>query len=93
MAPPHPDSPDAVRELLERIAGSASVMLYRAEYGADGSYTCTQFVGAPLESLVGPIPPDLTPEEAWDACIHPDDAAGPRALSTAATCTTGSSST
>jgi diguanylate cyclase (GGDEF)-like protein len=73
VAPPHPDSPDAVRELLERIAGSASVMLYRAEYGPDGSYTCTQFGGAPLESLIGPIPPDLTPEEAWDACIHPDD--------------------
>ena len=41
----------------------------------DGSYVCNTFIGEGLESLLGPLPDDRTPEEAWEDAVHPDDRA------------------
>jgi diguanylate cyclase (GGDEF)-like protein len=63
----------ATTDVLRRVAGTVAIHLYEMEYLADGSYVCNTFIGEGLESLLGPLPPDRTPEDAWEDAIHPDD--------------------
>ncbi len=65
----------ATTDVLRRVAGTVAIHLYEMEYLADGSYVCNTFIGEGLESLLGPLPADRTPEEAWDEAVHPDDRA------------------
>src|SRR5262245_3763517 len=72
--------PDAERvrthaqtDLLQRIAGTVAIMLYEMELFEDGTFICHEFLG--LESLLGPIPPGLSPEQAYEDAVHPDDRA------------------
>jgi diguanylate cyclase (GGDEF)-like protein/PAS domain S-box-containing protein len=65
----------ATTDVLRRVAGTVAIHLYEMEYLADGSYVCNTFIGEGLESLLGPLPDDRTPEEAWDDAVHPDDRA------------------
>jgi diguanylate cyclase (GGDEF)-like protein len=58
-------------ELLRRIAGTVAIMLYEMKLWPDGSFECLTFVG--LETLIGPVPDGVTPEDAYDAAVHPDD--------------------
>ncbi len=58
-------------ELLRRIAGTVAVMLYEMKLWPDGRYECLTFVG--LETLIGPVPEGMSPEEAYDAAVHPAD--------------------
>lgn len=57
--------------LLRRIAGTVAIMLYEMELLPGGSFHCHEFVG--LETLIGPLPEGVTPDEAYDAAVHPDD--------------------
>jgi diguanylate cyclase (GGDEF)-like protein/PAS domain S-box-containing protein len=63
----------AAPDVLQRIAGTVAIHLYEMEIYADGSYACHAFIGAGLESLLGPTPEGMTHEEAWEAAVHPDD--------------------
>jgi diguanylate cyclase (GGDEF)-like protein/PAS domain S-box-containing protein len=63
----------ATTDVLRRVAGTVAIHLYEMEYLADGTYVCNTFIGEGLESLLGPIPDDRTPEEAWETAVHPDD--------------------
>jgi diguanylate cyclase (GGDEF)-like protein/PAS domain S-box-containing protein len=63
----------ATTDVLRRVAGTVAIHLYEMEYLADGSYVCNTFIGEGLESLLGPLPAERTPEEAWDDAVHPDD--------------------
>jgi diguanylate cyclase (GGDEF)-like protein/PAS domain S-box-containing protein len=63
----------AATDVLRRVAGTVAIHLYEMEYQPDGSYVCNTFIGEGLESLLGPLPEDRTPEEAWDEAVHPDD--------------------
>jgi diguanylate cyclase (GGDEF)-like protein/PAS domain S-box-containing protein len=63
----------ATTDILRRVAGTVAIHLYEMEYADDGSYVCNTFIGEGLESLLGPIPEDRTPEEAWEEAVHPDD--------------------
>jgi diguanylate cyclase (GGDEF)-like protein/PAS domain S-box-containing protein len=65
----------ATTDVLRRVAGTVAIHLYEMEYLADGTYVCNTFIGEGLESLLGPLPDDRTPEEAWEAAVHPDDRA------------------
>src|SRR5919204_1916875 len=65
----------AATDVLRRVAGTVAIHLYEMEYMADGSYVCNTFIGEGLESLLGPVPDDRTPEEAWEDAVHPDDRA------------------
>ena len=65
----------ATTDVLRRVAGTVAILLYEAEYLEDGSYHCNVFMGEGLESLLGPVPTDRTPEEAWEDAVHPDDRA------------------
>jgi diguanylate cyclase (GGDEF)-like protein/PAS domain S-box-containing protein len=65
----------AATDVLRRVAGTVAIHLYEMEYLEDGSYVCNTFIGEGLESLLGPLPEDRTPEEAWDDAVHPDDRA------------------
>jgi diguanylate cyclase (GGDEF)-like protein/PAS domain S-box-containing protein len=65
----------ATTDVLRRVAGTVAIHLYEMEYFADGSYVCNTFIGEGLESLLGPLPDDRTPEEAWEDAVHPDDRA------------------
>jgi diguanylate cyclase (GGDEF)-like protein/PAS domain S-box-containing protein len=65
----------ATTDVLRRVAGTVAIHLYEMEYLDDGSYVCNTFIGEGLESLLGPLPDDRTPEEAWDDAVHPDDRA------------------
>jgi len=73
------DGPNALAEalaatdVLRRVAGTVAIHLYEMEYAEDGSYVCNTFIGEGLESLLGPLPEDRTPEEAWEEAVHPDD--------------------
>src|SRR5881396_3843684 len=66
----------AATDVLRRVAGTVAIHLYEMEYLADGSYVCNTFIGEGLESLLGPLPGDRTPEEAWEEAVHPDDRDG-----------------
>ena len=46
-------------------------MLYEMELRPDGTYECLTFVG--LETLIGPVPPGMSSEDAYDAAVHPED--------------------
>jgi diguanylate cyclase (GGDEF)-like protein/PAS domain S-box-containing protein len=61
--------------VLRRVAGTVAIHLYEMESLPDGSYVCNTFIGSGLESLLGPLPDDRTPEEAWEDAVHPDDRA------------------
>jgi diguanylate cyclase (GGDEF)-like protein/PAS domain S-box-containing protein len=63
----------ATTDVLRRVAGTVAIHLYEMEYLADGSYVCNTFIGEGLESLLGPLPDDRSPEEAWEDAVHPDD--------------------
>src|SRR5918911_1716130 len=63
----------ATTDVLRRVAGTVAIHLYEMVYEDDGGYVCTSFIGEGLESLLGPLPADRTPEEAWEAAVHPDD--------------------
>jgi diguanylate cyclase (GGDEF)-like protein/PAS domain S-box-containing protein len=63
----------AIARVLRRVGGAAGVHIYELEARADGSYRCTVWIGEAVESLLGPVPPGMDPEEAWEACVHPDD--------------------
>jgi diguanylate cyclase (GGDEF)-like protein/PAS domain S-box-containing protein len=65
----------AATDVLRRVAGTVAIHLYEMEYMPDGSYFCSTFIGEGLESLLGPLPDDRTPEEAWEDAVHPDDRA------------------
>jgi diguanylate cyclase (GGDEF)-like protein len=67
-----PRPPDT-NDVLRRVAGTVAIHLYELETLPDGSYVCNTFIGAGLESLLGPLPDDRTPEEAWEDAVHPDD--------------------
>jgi diguanylate cyclase (GGDEF)-like protein len=61
----------AQNDLLRRIAGTVAIMLYEMELFDDGTFICHEFLG--LESLLGPIPAGLSPEQAYEDAVHPDD--------------------
>ncbi len=63
----------ATADVLRRVAGTVAIHLYESEYLEDGTYVCNTFIGEGLESLLGPLPEDKTPEEAWEEAVHPDD--------------------
>jgi diguanylate cyclase (GGDEF)-like protein/PAS domain S-box-containing protein len=65
----------AATDVLRRVAGTVAIHLYEMEYMPDGSYFCSTFIGEGLESLLGPLPDERTPEEAWEDAVHPDDRA------------------
>ena len=65
----------AKSDVLERVAGSVAIHLYEMELRPDGTYECTAFIGAGLERLLGPLPAERSPEEAWEAAVHPEDRA------------------
>ena len=58
-------------DLLQHIVGTVAILLYEMEVFPDGSFVCHEFIG--LENLLGPIPPGLSAEEAYDAAVHPGD--------------------
>jgi diguanylate cyclase (GGDEF)-like protein/PAS domain S-box-containing protein len=62
-------------DVLLRVAGTVAIHIYEMEMHPDGSYVCNTFIGAGLESLLGPLPDDRTPEEAWEDAVHPEDRA------------------
>ena len=66
----------ATSDVLARVAGTVAIHLYEMEMQPDESYVCNTFIGAGLESLLGPLPTDRTPEEAWEDAVHPEDRAG-----------------
>jgi diguanylate cyclase (GGDEF)-like protein/PAS domain S-box-containing protein len=60
----HPD----LIGLLARV----SCHVYSGLMSADGDYT-ELFTGPGTELLLGPLPPDTDPTDAWHAAVHPDD--------------------
>jgi diguanylate cyclase (GGDEF)-like protein/PAS domain S-box-containing protein len=60
-------------DVLRRVAGAAAVHIYEMEWLDDGTYYCNEFIGAGVESLIGPIPEGMDEEEAWEAAVDPDD--------------------
>jgi diguanylate cyclase (GGDEF)-like protein/PAS domain S-box-containing protein len=60
-------------DVLRHVAGTAAFHIYEMEWLADESYVCNEFIGAGLESLLGPLPPDIDEEAAWEAAVHADD--------------------
>lgn len=75
MANPEEDvtRPPDTNDVLRRVAGTVAIHLYEMETLPDGSYVCNTFIGEGLESLLGPLPDDRTPEEAWEDAVHPED--------------------
>jgi diguanylate cyclase (GGDEF)-like protein/PAS domain S-box-containing protein len=63
----------AIAQLLQRVAGAAGVHVYAAQVTADGGYVCQLWIGDAVERLLGTIPAGMDAEDAWEACIHPDD--------------------
>ena len=63
----------AIADLVRRVAGDTGVHLYELEVSSPTDYVCVLWVGEALETLLGPTPEGLDPEQAWEACIHPDD--------------------
>jgi diguanylate cyclase (GGDEF)-like protein/PAS domain S-box-containing protein len=67
-AVPHPpDQPDLVA-LLSRVR----CHVYTGLMSPDGEYS-EVFTGPGATELLGPLPPDADPTEAWHAAVHPDD--------------------
>ena len=65
----------AIADLVRRVAGDTGVHVYELEVSSPTDYVCVLWVGEALETLLGPTPEGLDPEQAWEACIHPDDRA------------------
>ena len=65
----------AIADLVRRVAGDTGVHVYELEVSSPTDYVCLVWVGEALDTLLGPTPPGLDPEQAWEACIHPDDRA------------------
>ena len=65
--------PPDTSDVLRRMAGTIAMHIYEMEMQPDGSYVCTTFIGAGLESLLGPLPDDRTPEQAWEDAVHAND--------------------
>jgi diguanylate cyclase (GGDEF)-like protein len=63
----------ATTDVLRRVAGTVAIHLYEMEVQPDGSYHCNTFIGEGLESLLGPLPQDRDPEQAWEDAVHADD--------------------
>jgi len=63
----------AIAHLLRRMAGLAGIHVYAAEVSPDGGYTCQLWIGDAVERLLGEIPSTMSAEDAWEACVHPDD--------------------
>ena len=63
----------AIADLVRRVAGDTGVHVYELEVSSPTDYVCVLWVGEALETLLGPTPEGLDPEQAWEACIHPDD--------------------
>jgi diguanylate cyclase (GGDEF)-like protein/PAS domain S-box-containing protein len=63
----------ATSDVLRRVAGTVAIHLYEMELLEDGTYVCNTFIGEGLESLLGPVPDDRTPEQAWEDAVHPDE--------------------
>jgi diguanylate cyclase (GGDEF)-like protein/PAS domain S-box-containing protein len=68
---PQPDTGIKDAALLRRIADTVAIMLYEMEVLPDGSFRCHEFVG--LETLIGQVPDGITPDDAYNAAVHPDD--------------------
>ena len=60
----------ATSDVLARVAGTVAIHLYEMEMQPKLT-VCNTFIGAGLESLLGPLPTDRTPEEAWEDAVHP----------------------
>jgi len=67
------DEAFAIADLVRRVAGDTGVHLYELVVSSPTDYVCVLWVGEALETLLGPTPAGLDPEQAWEACIHPDD--------------------
>ena len=65
----------AIASVLRRVGAAAGVHIYEMELDADGAYRCRVWIGEALATLLGPIPPHVDPEAAWEECVHPDDRA------------------
>ena len=65
----------AIADLVRRVAGDTGVHLYELEVSSPTDYVCVLWVGEALETLLGPTQEGLDPEQAWEACIPPDDLA------------------
>jgi diguanylate cyclase (GGDEF)-like protein/PAS domain S-box-containing protein len=72
--PQHGDDA-AMAALLRRVASSAAVHMYEMEMVDELEYVCHVWIGQAVETLLGGVPDGMTSEEAWEACIHPDDRA------------------
>jgi diguanylate cyclase (GGDEF)-like protein/PAS domain S-box-containing protein len=74
-APKEPQYGDdaAMAALLRRVAASAAVHMYEMEMTEGNEYVCNVWIGQAVETLLGGVPEGMTAEEAWEACIHPDD--------------------
>jgi diguanylate cyclase (GGDEF)-like protein len=66
----------ATSDVLRRVAGTVAIHLYEMELLEDDTYVCNTFIGEGLESILGPVPNDRSPEQAWEDAVHPDDKAG-----------------
>ena len=73
MADPASEGRSDTIDVLRRVAGAAAVHIYEMEWLDDGSYRCNEFIGAGVESLIGPVPEGMDEEEDWEAAVHPDD--------------------
>ena len=71
MGPSRPEFDMHDSELLRRIADTVAIMLYELELRPDGSWRCLEFIG--LETLIGPVPDGVSPEDAYEAAVHPED--------------------
>jgi diguanylate cyclase (GGDEF)-like protein/PAS domain S-box-containing protein len=68
-----PDQALGLASLLRRIGGTAGVHIYELEVIPGGSYRCRVWIGQAVESLTGGIPDGMDAEDAWEACVHPED--------------------
>src|SRR5512143_4030969 len=73
VEPPNQDA--AVAALLRRVAAAAGVHMYEMEMLDGNEYVCHVWIGQALDNLLGGVPEGMDEEEAWEACIHPDDRA------------------
>jgi diguanylate cyclase (GGDEF)-like protein/PAS domain S-box-containing protein len=64
----------AIASLLRRVGGTAGVHVYELEVVDGGAgYVCRVWIGQAVDSMLGGIPAGMDAEDAWEACVHPDD--------------------
>ena len=56
---------------MRQITTMVGVLLYEMELFPDGGFVCYEFIG--LESVLGDVPTNVDPEEAYETAVHPDD--------------------